>query len=112
MGVALDAAAAQCMGVKVLRTGAGKDQKLLYVPKRSAYLIWTPSTNWKQGGPIVDRLVEAGAVLERDAGGWPSCRDSATGISCRGTTPLMAAVRCFVLREMGTSLDLPDALLV
>ena len=55
-GADLDRAVAEAEGISVVISGAGKYQKVCYIPKgKRSYYTYTPSTNWKQGGPIIER---------------------------------------------------------
>lgn len=76
---------------------------------------WEPSTNWAQGGPIIDQERYSFATL----GTGPI--DPATGLEpvvCIGSDPLasegpthlIAAMRCLVRNCLGDEVDVPDAL--
>ena len=64
---------------------------------------WEPSTNWAQGGPIIER--------EKISIEWTG-EDWMTYIrhdeECFGPTPLIAAMRCFVASKMGDNIDIPE----
>lgn len=72
------------------------------------------STDWAQGGPIIDReeiMFHAGeargtlrAYLRRTGYGLPGC-------SWAGPTHLVAALRCYVISELGEEVDVPEELL-
>lgn len=68
---------------------------------------YSPSTDWAQGGPIVER---EGISLERITEAlWES---RITGIWMEdGPTPLVAAMRCYVGAKLGTEVEVPDELL-
>lgn len=60
------------------------------------------STDWAHGGPIIERE-EIGLERHSDAwsaqtGGWPGKQF----VSTEGTTPLIAAMRCYVASKFGT----------
>ena len=69
---------------------------------------YTPSTDWSQGGPIIDREqlnLEPPGVF-----GW-SCRDKRNAaLSFSGPTPLIAAMRCYVASKLGDEVDIPKEL--
>lgn len=72
---------------------------------------FSPSTNWSQGGPIIERE----RICLRDTGDDGSCmweaddqRDSFG--KCTGPTPLIAAMRCYVASKLGNTVDIPDDL--
>jgi len=70
--------------------------------------VYTPSTNWSQGGPIIEREeIEIGLAKEYDK--WFAA------VQCPviqfGPTPLIAALRCFVVSKLGNEVDIPEELL-
>jgi hypothetical protein len=71
---------------------------------------YNPSTDWEQGGPIVELeginlRVLSGALWEAET--W-----SAEGgqYLLDGPTPLVAAMRCFVASKLGDEVEVPDEL--
>ena len=69
---------------------------------------WNPSTNWAQGGPIIEReriTLDGTAILNQwmavfhvpDEEPW----------EMRGPTPLIAAMRCFVASKLGDEVEVP-----
>lgn len=67
------------------------------------------STNWAQGGPIVER--ENISVMWSLDDVWHACTGfSALGHSL-GPTPLIAAMRCYVASKLGDEVDVPKELL-
>lgn len=77
-----------------------------HLPEPQCY--WNPSTNWAQGGPIIEReLIETtrgGAYAEHF---WKATRNSTTTY---GPTPLIAAMRCYVASVLGDTIDIPEEL--
>ena len=83
---------------------------------------WNPSSNWSQGGPIIERERIAPspefrcAGYERPEGAWywlayvlgPSNVDGSFESS--GPTPLVAAMRCYVASKLGAEVDVPAIL--
>ena len=71
---------------------------------------YSPSTNWSQGGPIIEReqlnLACLGEVWET----WPNTGMS-DDIYCKGPTPLVAAMRCYVASKLGDTIEIPEELL-
>ena len=73
--------------------------------------VFTPSTNWAQGGPIIDRerisirqwtnVPIVHAYMPQDDAPWAS----------DGTSPLIAAMRCFCEYKLGDVVEVPDELL-
>lgn len=71
---------------------------------------YSPSTDWSQGGPIIER---GHICTEIDMGGtWIAAMNQATGgddfdvLEKRGPTILIAAMRCFVASKYGD--EVPD----
>ena len=93
-GAALDWAVAKCEG---LRT---------YVEVVEGF---KPSTDWAQGGPIIERekldVFCSGNVWDASTG------DRHPNVIKTGTTPLIAAMRCYVASKLGDELEVPDELL-
>jgi hypothetical protein len=81
------------------------------------------STDWAQGGPIIER---EGCALwlsnEPDKGLWASADKRWMGLPAdsdeflampdpwHGPTPLIAAMRCFVASRLGDEVDIPEEL--
>ena len=76
---------------------------------------WQPSTDWAQGGPIIERI--HGLLLKQ----WLECKPE---LRCQvqinnhegdwvafGPTPLIAAMRCYVASKLGDEVDVPEELL-
>jgi hypothetical protein len=73
------------------------------------------STDWSQGGPIIEREKVCVAWLSKqDLGMEPEhyCVAHIDGIYTRyGPTPLIAAMRCYVASKLGDEVEVPDELL-
>ena len=77
------------------------------------------STDWAQGGPIIERVgirTEPEAFSSTGFASWradtPNGATSEHGYKwCFGPTPLIAAMRCFVASKLGDEVALPDVLL-
>ena len=76
---------------------------------------FTPSTNWAQGGPIIEReglglrvhCTENGKITSWASElEWPMTPDKG---AC-GPTPLVAAMRCFVASKLGDEVEIPEEL--
>ena len=97
-GAALDWAVQQCEGTR-------KDIDFLWWTED-----YTPSTDWAQGGPIIER---EGINLDNYAknpqwSAWTPAPDQATGeAQAYGPTPLIAAMRCYVASKLGDTVDVP-----
>ena len=70
---------------------------------------FNPSTNWSQGGPIIERE-KIGVVLSPgDANVWVgSVYEPDWKFNRTGPTPLTAAMRCYVAARLGDEVDVPD----
>lgn len=74
---------------------------------------YKPSTDWSQGGPIIER--EGGTLWSTNADGWryKACYDFANdkeGAVMHGPTPLIAAMRCYVASKLGDEVEVPEEL--
>lgn len=125
-GAALDWAVAKCVGhldagrvVVDLRYMSGEDP-VRWEPQLSTYYssAYNPSTNWAQGGPIIER---EGITVQTDPtdaipDAWSAYfrgalfNDDGTDFFRNGPTPLIAAMRCFVASKLGDEVDVPEEL--
>ena len=65
----------------------------------------SPSTDWAQGGPIIEReRIDVYYFLD----GWGA--EKSTGPMYSGSTPLIAAMRCYVASKLGDEVAVPDEL--
>lgn len=87
----------------VFTTPAGS----LRVAKKDSVTAWAPSTDWAQGGPIVDReLISLCAdPLFEDHLLWAARKDGI--FHENGPTALIAAMRCLVASKFGE--EVPDS---
>ena len=106
IGPALDWAVAKCGGHKV------EPLPGLSVHSSASWAMY--STDWSQGGPIIDNI--KGAQFKH----W---LESAPETACEfhihnyygdwiqfGPTPLIAAMRCYVVSKLGDEVDVPEEL--
>ena len=82
---------------------------------------YSPSTNWAQGGPIIER--ERIKVAPNLGGTWlGQIRHETTHplvdkpvlagwTNKHGPTPLIAAMRCLVASKLGDKIEVPDELI-
>jgi len=107
-GAALDWAVAKCEG-KGIEFDDPKDPRLTldgiaYQPLHS----YTPSTDWAQGGPIIEReKINLGSVLCDGREFWTATMYLAES---EGPTPLVAAMRCYVASKLGDEIEIPEEL--
>jgi len=122
-GAALDWVVAKCEGRKLSIVGS-------YIPDASADPsgIWSPSSDWSQGGPIIERECIDVISVEHDRPfdkSWAasmgffqqSTMDNENGhemytfylpMQAVGKTPLEAAMRCYVASKLGDEVEVPD----
>ena len=108
-GAALDWAVAKCEGTP---------EYLLDKPWRASELLEHYSTDWAQGGPIIER---EGISVASDTSGvfegfvWFASYDSILtdaedAVGVRGPTPLIAAMRCYIASKLGDTVEIPNEL--
>jgi hypothetical protein len=74
------------------------------------------STDWSQGGQLVEEGIDLFIVRDREGQGvrWVAYIDNSETsygyFSADGPTPLVAAMRCIVLAELGEDVELPKEL--
>jgi hypothetical protein len=83
---------------------------------------YSPSTNWSQGGPIIERegiellcnltATEAARFSCGANADWQAFHKSDRRTEARqfAATPLIAAMRCYVARKLGDEVEIPDKL--
>jgi hypothetical protein len=90
---ALDWAVAKCEGYQLDLVSEGS---------------YTPSTDWSQGGPIIEReKIRLDTTWNFEDGNW-SARIDSVGGWWQGDTPLVAAMRCYVVSKLGDEIEIPD----
>lgn len=83
------------------------------------YDLYSPSTDWAQGGPIIDR--EIGNLWKHNkldpnepdvwtAAAYRKAPDGTMLYYEDGPTPLIAAMRCLVASKLGDEVDVPEEL--
>ena len=105
-GAALDWAVAKCEGTLYANGGM--------------WDLFCPSTEWEFGGPIIER--EKLTVAPNDQKSyvgqeaWTAYRietlftDQGDREYQTGSTPLIAAMRCYVASKLGAEIDIPEEL--
>lgn len=72
------------------------------------------STNWAQGGPIIERENLCIDIDFNASGIWLSWikqnYDDEPRYMVSGTTPLIAAMRCYVASKLGNNVEIPEEL--
>ena len=107
IGPALDWAVAKC-----LQPGYEEWRLIRWVEQEFA-----PTANWAQGGPLIEREeigLRRNAPCSRGREWEASPSITAKGAGGKwgyGSTPLIAAMRCFVTSRLGDEVDVPEELL-
>jgi hypothetical protein len=98
-GALLDAAVARAEGRGLLFDFRGEPAQCFVDG-----VLYSPSTDWSLGGPIVQReRIE----LLRSGPGWCAQVGSSKGAVEDGHTPLIAAMRAYVASRFGETVELP-----
>ena len=78
---------------------------------------WCPSTNWAQGGPIIERKfielnVMACGQSRTTFDTWLATisREDEDNVEASGPAPLIAAMRCYVASKLGDEVEVPEEL--
>ena len=98
-GAALDWAVAKCEGDEFVAEPGVNGIGMEYEATRY-------STNWSQGGPIIER---EGITLRCGLHGWDAELEEFDAIS-HGPTALIAAMRCYVASKLGDEVEVPEEL--
>jgi hypothetical protein len=70
---------------------------------------FSPSTDWAQGGPIIERERIGIEPFGGAQGGWLARHpELSVYLKEYGTTPLIAAMRAYVASELGEEIELGD----
>lgn len=111
IGAALDWAVAKCEGLTIEAFGR------YGVAVIECQKMYSPSTDWSQGGPIIEReKITIGYERYGSPGGetWDAVKkasheDTVLWIEY-GPTPLIAAMRCYVASKLGDEVEIPEEL--
>jgi hypothetical protein len=124
-GAALDWAVAKCEGYSDLRFNSHRfcNDILIMNPPRKEYGVvelsdLNYSTDWAQGGPIIERekisvrFLPDGANSQWFADMYYTNEDGGPEQESEeyGPTPLIAAMRCYVASKLGDEVDVPEEL--
>ena len=71
---------------------------------------YCPSTDWAQGGPIIEREKIVVIPPHDDIEDWEAYHPTRSHNEEYGPTPLIAAMRCYVASKMGDEVDIPKEL--
>lgn len=113
----IDWAVAKCERVRV---SAPQEHGYLEIhfAEENGCNIYSPSTDWSQGGPIIEREQLFVCPYDPSGMGW-RCTTKAANYALPsekqyraqfGTTPLIAAMRCYVASKLGDEVEVPEEL--
>ena len=99
-GAQMDCWVAKAQGIDDIKFNF--EGRVLVPENKSWTAIYSPSTNWAQGGPIIER--EIAHITRHGPTRWSALANgSAPG---HGSTPLIAAMRAYVASKFGD--EVPD----
>lgn len=110
-GAALDWAAGFAIGHKVQHSNNLGGLSISEPYSKDDRHVWSPSTDWSQGGPLIEQLqVAVDSPRQTNLDSWQAqCWDKHSFE--RGPTPLIAACRAIVAAKLGNEVDVPDELM-
>ena len=120
IGLSLDWAVAECLGATRIQLYEYNGRRMIRVSlPEGIHAPWEPSRYWGQGGPIIDQELISVAHDDDDEGQWEAGQrvqlQSVFGFNgdnySVGPTPLIAAMRCYVVSEFGDEVEIPDELM-
>ena len=107
-GAALDWAVAKCEGkLETFDFYLHESTGAFMLESGDVSFLYSPSMQWKDGGPILDR--ERINISDDGGDGWKA--DDSIGHWGYGPTPLIAAMRCFIASRLGDEVDVPEELI-
>jgi hypothetical protein len=106
-GAALDWAVAKCEGVAVSKFP--ESNSLFF---GSGFDKWSPSTDWSQGGPIIEReKITIRASFGNPVRWVANTQDMKIHYYIDAPCPLVAAMRCYVASKLGEDVSVPEELM-
>ena len=114
-GAALDWAVAIVEGMRIEvrpKSACGRPLYVLAAEQGREPWLWYPSTDWAQGGPIIER--EGISIAWNGTGRWQAANAShhvlPDYVTAFGPTPLVAGMRCFCASKLGDEVTVPEEL--
>lgn len=111
IGPALDWAVAKADGhepiVMPFKNSSGNALYLAEWAQREG-IRWQPSTDWSQGGPLIEQSLLI--ISPEPSKGWLA-RSYMDATEYYGPTPLIAAMRCLVDAKLGDTVQIPSELI-
>ncbi len=122
-GAALDWAVAKCEGA----TDEWHTDKPFFwngvpcVREAGHDVEYTPTTDWAQGGPLIDReglgVTQYNNIPDRSENRWQCVKyyggmrmGNYQPLVMYGPTPLIATMRCYVANKLGDEVEIPEEL--
>ena len=106
-GAALDWAVAKCEGeLGTFDFYLHESTGAFMLESGEVSILYSPSTQWKEGGPIIER--ERMWLAPRLNGEWGA--EMFGKFAALGLTPLIAAMRCYVASKLGEEVEIPEEL--
>lgn len=103
-GTALDWLVAKCEGLTI---GSATKSGVYTQEER----WFQPTTDWAQGGPIIEReRIQLRVDYDEAIFSVRWIKDLGYGPRSDGPTSLIAAMRCFVVSKLGEEVEVPDGL--
>lgn len=105
-----------------IKTHAIKYNQTWNAQRLERWSTYAPSTDWSQSGPIIERegiellcnltTTEASRFSGGASADWQAFHRSDRRTEARqfATTPLIAAMRCYVARKLGDEVEIPEEL--
>lgn len=122
-GIALDWAVGKCEGHGINGPYAGTDWVFCFAEPDGSDGDAIPeySTDWDQGGPIIEReginIFKYSKLDEREPDKWCGHKavlrramdglEYTAALTLDGPTPLIAAMRCYVASKLGDEVEIP-----
>lgn len=92
------------------RTGFALDWAVAKCEGGTWCSAYTPSTDWAQGGSIIEREGICLIAPHDDITVWEAVHPALPHDEEYGPTPLIAAMRCYVASKMGDDIEIPQEL--
>lgn len=115
IGAALDWTAAKCEGKNGVLHDDGITRCIVIAAPSGVYKgRYSPSTDWAQCGPIIDRERIDLSFESGGRAGWTAYPAGDTGdetLYGTGPAPQIAAMRCYIISKLGDEVEVPEELL-
>lgn len=112
-GPVLDWLVAKCEGYDCQFDDEASGPRLVpqegYLHDEKPLTIYRPSTDWAQGGPLVERE-KIGLGHAWEGNDWLASAHDIDSPLVIGPTPLIAAMRCYCTAKLGPEVEVPDEL--